>query len=279
MTITGLVMPAAGDARADDLGGAERDRQDRRVERRGHRPQLEAVEAGELGRCRDRQPRLGRGVVDRGFVGDVVGRERFGDRDRLGARVAQARRPRPRDVGRQAVGDVEELGDHAERASLAQLDPRADGALARLAQVGRPPHADHADPGDVAFEQRVHRLRRRVRDELDALGPTSRRAGDHVHDAGRNTLGVVVRGRHDRLGDDRAGVGVERDGLRERPADVHTETDAHGSVLGVDERALGLERRAAGAGGGGGRRTPARPHDEDVQRAEHVDRERARAAR
>ena len=136
------------DAGADDFGGAQRDREDRRVQRGGDRPQLEAVEAGELGRRGHRQARLGRGRADRRFVGDVVGRERLRDRDRLGAARAHAGDRRPGDLGRQAVRDVEELGHHRERAALAQLDAGADRALAGLAQVGGAAHADHADLGD-----------------------------------------------------------------------------------------------------------------------------------
>ena len=74
--------PDLGDAALDDVGGAEGDREDRRVDRRGDRAQLEAVEAAELARGAHREARLGAELGDRDLVGVVVGRERLGDAER-----------------------------------------------------------------------------------------------------------------------------------------------------------------------------------------------------
>ena len=99
----------------------------------------------------------------------------------------------------------------------------------------------------VAFEQRVDGLGGRVGDELDAVGADlPRQLVDDVHDAGRDAVDVLVRGGHDGVRDDRAGVGVERDGFGERPADVDADPNRHGSVVRVDERRLGVDRGRRG---------------------------------
>ena len=131
-------------------------------------------------------------------------------------------------AGAEAARDVEELRHRVERPALAELDAGTDRPLARLAQVGRPAHADHADAGDVPFEQRVDGLGGRVRDEVDALrADFDRELRDDVDDAGRDAVRVVVRRRHDRVGDDGAAFHVEGDGFRERPADVDPDANRH----------------------------------------------------
>ena len=114
---------------------------------------------------------------------------------------------------------------HAAGGELEVADLRA---LAREAQLGLDADADHPDARDVALEQGVHRLRRRVGDELDAVavGPEvvvqrAQHGRDALGDAGRRR----VAGRHHGVGAQAQRVGGERDGLRERAADVDADPD------------------------------------------------------
>ena len=177
----------------------------------------------------DRQPALAGAVGDEPLVLGGVDRERAAHGERGAARLRQAveRRVDVRDV--EAARRVEEgvLGvQHAAGRELEVADLRA---LAREPQLGLDADADHADTGDVALEQRVHRLRRGVGDELDAVAVVlevveqrAQRRGDALAHAARGG----VRRRHDGVGAELERVDGERDGLRERAADVHADPDA-----------------------------------------------------
>jgi hypothetical protein len=115
-----------------------------------------------------------------------------------------------------------------------QVDLRQARALARLAQVRAAAEPEHADAPDVALQQRVDRLRRRVRDELDVLAADLLGdRGDRAHDAGRDALLVVVRRRQHGAGDDRAGLQVAGDRLGEGSPDV--DADARASAAHDDD--------------------------------------------
>ena len=141
--------PAAATPSLDELGGAQRDRQDRRVERGGDGAQLEAVEPGQLGRRarpagrRSARQRRRRRVSLR----VVVGRERLGDADRADAGVAKRSTARAGVAAVEAVGDVEELGTVAQRACPARARRAAARcACAALRRSGRRPMPMHARP-------------------------------------------------------------------------------------------------------------------------------------
>ena len=88
--------------------------------------------------------------------------------------------------------------------------------------------AHDADPRDVAFEQRVRRLRGRVRDERDrgridrVLAQQPLETGD---DAGGDAVGMIVRRRHFNRGDQRARRGVDGDDVGERAADIDADAN------------------------------------------------------
>ena len=133
------------DADGDHLGGALGDGQDRRVERGGDGPQLEAVEPGQLAGGAGRQPGLVRHRGDPALEGGVVRREGLGHADR-----GRSGLPEPgQDVVHrglvQAVGHVEELGQRAQEAARGELDALQLGALAGLLELGAPAEAEHAD--------------------------------------------------------------------------------------------------------------------------------------
>ena len=218
----------AGNTVADDLGRAQRDRQDRRVQRGGDRPQLEPVEAAQLGRGRDGQPGTGRRGSDGPFVGHVVRRECLRHRDRLRAACTHAFDRGDRRGALEAAGDIEELRNRVKHAAFTQLDAGLDRPLLGLPEIGRAAHADHADGRDVALEQRVDGLCRRVGDQLDVGGADA--VGELRHDVDhtcRDTVGVVVGRGHDGFGRHGTGCGVEGHGFGERSADVDADPDTH----------------------------------------------------
>ena len=117
----------------------------------------------------------------------------------------------------------------------------------RLAQVGRPAHADHADAArrhpraDALTAWVVECVTRSTRS-----GPTSgREPSDDVDDAGRDAVRMVVRRRHDRVGHDGAAFHVEGDGFRERPTDV--DADSNRSRLRNASRPTRRDSASAGA--------------------------------
>jgi hypothetical protein len=117
--------------------------------------------------------------------------------------------------------------------------------LACAPQVRRAGEPDDADARDVALEQRVHRLRRRERDELDARALVSElgeQVVQHVCDAGRDALGRRVRRGHRRARAKLERRRVDSDGLRERPADVDPDAQA-----AVHARAASSARRRSGS--------------------------------
>ena len=163
ITMTGLSTPAAATPASTKPAVRDGDREDRRVDRRGHGAQLEAVEAGHLARRAGGQPRRAQRRDGDRLVAVALDRERLGD-----ARRGRAGLPQPPDrggelAGVEAVGDVEELVHGRQPATGRQVDAVQERPLARLAQVRPAAEPEHADEPDVALEQRVDRLRRRVR--------------------------------------------------------------------------------------------------------------------
>ena len=105
-------------------------------------------------------------------------------------------------VGIEAAGRVEEGVLGVQDAAGRELEVADLRALAREAQLRLDADADHADARDVALEQRVHGLRRRVRDELDAVAVVlevveqrAQRGGDALGDARRPRCGSSARPR------------------------------------------------------------------------------------
>ncbi len=116
-------------------------------------------------------------------------------------------------------------------------------ALARAAQLGLGPDADHADARDVAFEQRVHRLRGRVGDQLDLTAPLAQafeQRAQRRRDALAHAAGRAVTGGHDLVVQQRQRVRLQGDGLREGPAHVDADAD------GAHAAAASMRRRRAG---------------------------------
>jgi hypothetical protein len=84
-------------------------------------------------------------------------------------------------------------------------------------------HANHTDLGQIALEQRVRCLRRRMRDKRDVRRCDIRLAQqslDPAYDAGSDAVLCIVTRRHLDLRDDRARRSVDRDDVGERSADV-----------------------------------------------------------
>ena len=74
-----------------------------------------------------------------------------------------------------------------------------------------------------------------MRDEVDAIRPDFRREpSDDVDDSGRDSIRMVVRRRHDRVGHDGAAFHVEGNGFRERPTDVDADSNRHDSGTRAD---------------------------------------------
>ena len=219
------------------------DREDARVDRRAHGPRLEPVGPGELVPGADGQPAgactLRDGLLER----RIVHGERAADRDRG---TARAREPlergievavQPRRLERFVLG--------LERASCRESDRSDPRALAGAAEVGCTGEPDHADAGDVALEQRVHRLGRRERDELDAcplVAELHEQVVERVCDSGGDAFRSVVRRRQRRARAQLECRRIHRDGLRERPADV--DPDAQPAVHAL---AASSARRRSGS--------------------------------
>ena len=120
--------------------------------------------------------------------------------------------------------------DRRQVAAGRELD-RLHGALAFGQQrfhAGR--HADHADAGDVAFEQRVGGLRRRVGEEDDFLGIDAgllQHVAEDVDHAFRDAARIGMGGQHGEPADHLVGRIVDQDGLGEGAADI--DADAIGA--------------------------------------------------
>ena len=76
----------------------------------------------------------------------------------------------------------------------------------------------------------------------DLLGHARHRA----HDAGGDALGIVMRGREHRAGDDRSGPEVARDGLGEGAADVDADAARHDDSVATDGARDASELRRLG---------------------------------
>jgi hypothetical protein len=88
--------------------------------------------------------------------------------------------------------------------------------------------SQHTDLRKIALEQRVRRLRRRVRDERDAARVDRRcpqQPLDTGHDARRDAARVVMRRGHLHGRNELARGGVDGDDVGERPADVDADAD------------------------------------------------------
>ena len=166
-------------------------------------------------------PQLGR---DRELVARIAEREERADGDRLGIDVGQrvelerlehAVRP---DALADAVGPLER--DERLRMLGAQPVEMRARLPAKVKQVLEAGRRDERRSRALAFEQRVRRDRRAVREALDVRRADGGSRGEH----GRLLLGL---GRHLR-GDD--AVAVEQHGIRERAADVDAE-NRHAATL------------------------------------------------
>ena len=217
--------------------GAQRDRHDRRVDRGRHRAQLEPVQPGQVRRRARRAGRASAAIAATRVSFDAssganasavaMADTPWSRRSRSAAAVAATSRPSVTSRNTDRV---------ARCLPRAELDLRQLGALARLGELGTTSHPDDADHAHVALEQRVHRLRRRVGDELDLIGADLRGdVGDALHDARCHALLGIVGGRQHRLGDD-AGLEIDRNGLRERSPDVDADADCHQSAAPTPER-------------------------------------------
>ena len=231
----GCIDTGGRDALGDHVGDAHGDRQDRRVECRRHGPEFEAVEARHLRRGTHGQAVLGGDGRNPGLVVDVLGRERLGNAHGNGALGHEPLHDRCDRRLVEPIGHVEELADRPQALARREFDVVERRALARLAKVGPAAHADDTDEPHVTFEQRVDRLRGRVGHERDRSAVQRfGDIGDHTHDALRHAVVVLVGGRPHRLRHD-AGR-VDRDGLRERAADVDADPDrrdvGHRPVIG-----------------------------------------------
>ena len=114
-----------------------------------------------------------------------------------------------------------------ERAAGRELDP-VDAALPGGERRGRPArNGDDADRRHVAFEQRVGRLGRRMREEHDVLGRDPG-AFEHAAEDLDHTLGDAARagmgGQRRVAADDLVGVVVDQHRLGEGAADVDSDT-------------------------------------------------------
>ena len=219
------------------------DGEDARVDRGADRARLEAVGAAQLVARAHRQPTRARTLGDRLLERRVVDRERAAHGDR---RAPGASQPLERgvEVAVQARG-VERLVLGLERAAGGELD-RADlRPLSREPELVRVCEADDADPRDVSLEQCVHRLRRREGHELDARAVVSelrKELVERLGDAACDALGRLVRCRHRGARAKLERAGLDRDGLRERAADVDPDAQPAGHALA----AASSERRRSG---------------------------------
>ena len=152
---------------------------------------------------------------ERCFCCRPVDGERPADRERVDPRLLHA-------VQQRGIARVEPLRREPDPFGHCERSEARERARERAAQRRDP------DPRDVAFEQRVGGLGRRVRDECDGLridrilAQQALEAGD---DSGRDAVRMRVRRRHFHRGQQRAGFGVDRDHVGERSPDV--DADAH----------------------------------------------------
>ena len=117
------------------------------------------------------KPALGGESGDGLFVARIVRRERLGHAHRgdTGSTEPVERTP---DVGhRQPIGHVEERAVHLEALARSDLDVAQGRPLLDPLEVGATAHPDDAHRRRVTLDQRVHRLRGGVRDEIDVVRP------------------------------------------------------------------------------------------------------------
>ena len=171
---------ARGDAR-----GAQHARQDRGVERGGARTRAQAVLRRHLRAAGRREPAVPRRGDERVLALRAVDRERLADGDGLDAGFTQR-------VEHVRVAAVEP--QRREANPFGQCERREAGERARDGAAER----DDAYLRDVAFEQRVRGLRRRVRDERNRRRVDRMLAQELLEprdDPRRDPVGMVVRRR------------------------------------------------------------------------------------
>jgi hypothetical protein len=194
------------------------------------------------------QPALAGARGHRALVLGHVDREGAADRQRGAPGGLQAVEGGVDVGGVEAAGRVEERVLGVQRAPRRELEVADLRALAGEAQLGLGADADHADARDVALEQRVHRLRGRVGDELDPVAVRAEvveQHPQHLGDALGDTRGGGVAGRHDGVRAQLERVDGERHRLGERPADV----DANPDAAGRDPQRLLCRARGVVVGG------------------------------
>ena len=89
--------------------------------------------------------------------------------------------------------------------------------------------SQNADDREVAFEQRVRRLRRRMCDERNLVRRDIAAREQRLNtcdDPRRHALGRIMRGRHLDASDNGARLRIDRDDIRERAADIYTQTQS-----------------------------------------------------
>ena len=193
-----------------------------------------------------------------------VDRERAADRDRACSRPLRARRARRRRAASSRPrGGVEEGVLGVQRRARARARGRRRAcACARARRSGSAPMPITPTRRDVALEQRVHRLRRREGDELDARARRRRARRAAARSASATPSATPSGARRAWSGTtacarSASGCALDRDRLREGAADVDADADR--------PRARSRGRRLA-------RRRAAPPHGAD---REHLARRRA----
>ena len=210
------------DRRRGHARGRDHLRQNRRVERRRARARAQAV---------------GRAHVVPGRRFDPA-RTRVGHRQVLTLRPVHAETFARCDCFRTAGDQRIHAGTHGlhvarrckrerrrERASRLQRHrPEAHPVLGDERDPAK--QSEHADPGEIAFQKCVRRLRRGMRDERNRPGFNAgffQQTCDALDDAGRDALRCVVRRRGLDPSDEPTGRGVDRDHVGKRAADVYAD--------------------------------------------------------
>jgi len=201
------------DGLARHARGAQHARQDRRVECRRARARAQTVHRRDFAAAGRRKAARSRAGNERRLA--------FGPVDGKGVACYQrldARRTRTFEPGVAAAPRRIEI-DRGQRHVRGERDRRE----AHRGAGKRRTEAHDADARNVAFEQRVRRLRGRVRDERHRLrvdGVLAHQALETRDDAGGDAVGVIVRRRHLDRRRHLARRRIDRYDIGERAADV-----------------------------------------------------------
>ena len=126
---------------------------------------------------------------------------------------------------------------HLEALSRSDLDVAQRRPLLDTLEVGATAHPDDAHRRRVTLDQRVHRLRGGVGDEIDVVRPDPfGEFRDGLHHTSRDPTVGRVRRRHHHGGDDRSTREFDGDSFRERSTDIDPDADS-GHVGAVTPRA------------------------------------------